>query len=308
MTKGRLLVFFKGMAMGAADIVPGVSGGTIAFITGIYELLIGSIQSVSTTGWGVLRREGWLAAWRHINGNFLVTLFAGILLSVFSLAKLISYLLQSQAVLVWSFFFGLIIASVWHVGKTVKRWHWQTITGFVAGAALAWQLSGAAPTNIEMTPITTFFAGSIAICAMILPGISGSFVLLLLGMYSNILGAVKSFEIGTLLVFASGCVFGLLSIANLLAWAFRRFHDLTLAILTGFMAGALNKVWPWKEVLSYRLNSHGEQLPLTERNVMPGVYEQISGADPVLWGAILLAVFGFCLVLLIEKMSAGSHD
>ena len=288
--------------MGAADIVPGVSGGTIAFITGIYEELITSIQSVSWRTLVTLKEQGFAAAWRSINGTFLLTLFSGILFSVFTLAKLISYLLVAYPEMLWSFFFGLVLASVWHVSQQVKRWRLISALPIIVGIAVAWSLGNASLVEVEATTLNVFLAGSLAICAMILPGISGSFILLLLGMYSFILDAVKTLDIAVLAVFAGGCVVGLLSIANILAWAFKRFHDYTLLVLTGFMIGALNKVWPWKETLSFRLNSHGEEVPLLQNNILPGQYEILTGHSSYLALAVVSLVCGVVVVLLLERL------
>jgi len=301
LSKEKALLFFKGAAMGAADIVPGVSGGTIAFITGIYEELINSIQSVSLRTLVTLKEQGFVAAWNSINGTFLLTLFSGILFSVFTLAKLISYLLVAYPEMLWSFFFGLVLASVWHVSQQVKVWRLINILPIAVGAVIAWSLGSASFAEVEATTVNVFFAGCLAICAMILPGISGSFILLLLGMYSYILDAVKSLDVAVLAVFAGGCVVGLLTIANLLAWAFKRFHDYTLLILTGFMIGALNKVWPWKETISSRLNSHGEQVPLLQNNILPGQYEILTGHSAYLGWAIASVVCGIVVVLLLEQ-------
>lgn len=293
--------------MGAADIVPGVSGGTIAFITGIYEELINSIQSVSWKTIVTLKQQGLAAAWNSINGWFLLTLFSGILFSVFTLAKLISFLLVAYPEMLWSFFFGLVLASVWHVSQQIKVWRWINILPVLVGVLIAWGASSATPAEVEATTINLFLSGCLAICAMILPGISGSFILLLLGMYSVILDAVKSLDIAVLAVFAGGCVVGLLTIANLLAWAFKRFHDYTLLVLTGFMIGALDKVWPWKETISFRLNSHGEQVPLLQSNVLPGTFETLTGQPSQLAWALLSAVCGIVIVLLLEKMGRSRH-
>jgi len=302
LSKEKVLLFFKGAAMGAADIVPGVSGGTIAFITGIYEELINSIQSVSWRTIVILKDQGFAAAWNSINGTFLLTLFSGILFSVFTLAKLISYLLVAYPEMLWSFFFGLVLASVWHVSQQVKVWRLMNALPIIVGVAVAWSLGNASLAEVEATTVNVFFAGCLAICAMILPGISGSFILLLLGMYGFILDAVKSLDVAVLAVFAAGCVAGLLTIANILAWAFKRFHDYTLLVLTGFMIGALNKVWPWKETISFRLNSHGEQVPILQNNILPEQYEILTGHSAYLGLAIVSLMCGIVVVLLLERL------
>lgn len=307
MQKFQISVFFKGMAMGAADIVPGVSGGTIAFITGIYELLIFSIQQIVPSFFKLLKNWDFAEFWNAINGNFLLALFLGILTSVFSLSKLISYLLLTYPELIWSFFFGLIVASVWHVGREIKQWTPSVFVLMTLGALVAFLITEISPGQIAATPFTLFFGGMIAICAMILPGISGSFILLLLGLYGAVLAAVKNLEILQLGIFALGCLAGLLSIANLLSWAFKHFHNATLAILTGFMIGALNKVWPWKQTLSFRVNSHGEQIPFVQANVLPNHYEMLTNHSAYLAGALVCFALGVCVLLIIDRMGTAKQ-
>lgn len=288
--------------MGAADVVPGVSGGTIAFIAGIYERLLNALRSFGPHLWPVFRASGLPGVWRHIDGTFLVVLFAGILTSVVTLAGLISHLLAVYPELIWAFFFGLILGSVWFVAVQIKQRTPSVWIAFLVGAVLAYWLTGLTPKEMEVTTYTLFFSGMIAICAMILPGISGSFILLVMGMYAPILAAVKSLHIPVLLVFACGCLVGLLSISHLLSWMLRRFHDVTLALLTGFMLGSLNKVWPWKQTLEYRLNSAGEEVPFLQANVLPSVYEALTGQSAHLAGAILCCVIGIGLILVLEKV------
>ncbi|AOY88124.1 DUF368 domain-containing protein [Marinobacter salinus] len=293
-------VFVRGMAMGAADIVPGVSGGTIAFITGIYFRLLEAINEVPVAIFRDLARRRLRAFWQAIDGTFLVCLLAGILTSIVTLASAISYVLAEHPILIWSFFFGLIVASVWHVGRQVKHYRYSLVAPLFAGAVLAWWITTLSANELEPGSAAFFGAGALAICAMILPGISGSFILVIIGMYAPVLAAIKSIDISILLLFMAGCVVGLLSIARLITWAFHHFHDVVLAVLTGFMVGALNKVWPWKEVLSWRTNSSGEQVPLNEISVTPFTFSDLTGQDPQILTAILMAVFGFCVVLLVE--------
>ena len=297
--KNALLLYAKGMAMGAADVVPGVSGGTVAFITGIYDELLGSIASVPNAVAPLLR--GRVAeAWRTANATFLLVLFAGILTSVFSLAKLITYLLEHHPIPVWSFFFGLILVSVHLVGKEIQRRSLSRLLSLCLGIGFAYWITVASPVQWGTSGISIFFAGAIAICAMILPGISGSFILVLLGLYPVILGAEPELDMAIMLTFAAGCLIGLLSFARLLGWVLHRWRDLTLALLTGLMLGSLNKVWPWKETLTWRTDSHGLRVPLLEQNLLPGTYGDLTGQDPQLMLAILLAVAGVALVLGLE--------
>ncbi|MDE5623664.1 MAG: DUF368 domain-containing protein [Alistipes sp.] len=277
--------------MGTADVVPGVSGGTIAFVSGIYEELIGSIRSVDTTALRLLGRLKFRELWRHVNGRFLLPVLLGIATAVFSLARLMTYLLASHPVAVWSFFFGLIVASALLVARQVGRWDWRSAVALLAGIAVAWWITVATPAE---TPETWWFivlSGAIAICAMILPGISGAFILLLLGKYQFILQAVGDLNIAVLLLFLAGAAAGIVSFSHLLSWLLRRWHDLTVATLMGFMIGSLNKVWPWKEVLETYIDSHGGIQPLVEANVWPEHFE---------WQAVLLCAAGFLAIYGIE--------
>lgn len=299
-----LFVALRGMGMGAADVIPGVSGGTIAFITGIYEELISSIKSVNALFFRKLFGEGIPAAWKHINGNFLLAVFGGILISIFSLARLISWLLTHHPMLVWAFFFGLILASVLHVSREVKRWNYTTIISMLIGVVIAGYITIAAPASTPDAYWFIFVSGAIAICAMILPGISGAFILLLLGKYEFILNAAKDFNVIILLIFAMGCVVGLISFANLIAWLFRKYPNSTIALLTGFMIGSLNKLWPWKEVLEYRMNSHNELVPFLERSISPFTYEQIYQTSHMLAPIILCTLAGFALIMTFDWVAA----
>lgn len=302
------LVFIKGMLMGAADIVPGVSGGTIAFITGIYERLVSSLKSVLPEVIQLLRHRRFARFWQSTNGNFLFSLFCGIVVSVLSLAKLITFLLSSYPILLWSFFFGLIVASTIIIGREVEFRRLSYALTFCVGCTSAVLLSLVAPAQIEQNALTIFGSGVLAICAMILPGISGSFILVMLGSYAFILSALQRIDLYVLLLFVSGCVVGLLSIANILSWAFAKHKQWILSLLTGFMAGALTKVWPWKEVLSYRLNRHGEQVPLMLENVSPGYYELISGQDAQLSMALICMFLSLALVLVLDKTVASNES
>lgn len=298
----HVLLYAKGIAMGAADVVPGVSGGTVAFISGIYDELLRSIASVPHAV-GLLLRGRIVAAWQTANATFLLVLLAGILTSVVSLARLITYLLEHQPIPVWSFFFGLILVSSHIVAREIQRWNWSRAVSFVLGAAFAYWITVASPMQWGNDPLSIFFAGAIAICAMILPGVSGSFILVLLGLYSFVLAAVKNLDLVVLALFASGCLIGIVSFAGVLRWLLVRWRDLTLAFLTGLMLGSLNKIWPWKETLSWRTNSHGEQVPLLQANLLPGRFAEVSGQDPQVLLAIFLAVAGVLLVLGLEWLA-----
>ena len=294
-----LILVLKGMAMGAADVVPGVSGGTIAFISGIYEELITSINGINFALLGTLRKEGFLAFWKRLNGGFLLSVVLGIGLSVASLAKLISWLLENKPVLLWSFFFGLVLASIFLVARAIGRWHAGTILMFAAGTVAAWYITSLPPTeNSEGLPFL-FMSGALAICAMILPGISGAFILVLLGSYKTVLDAVHMRDFVILGTVAVGALFGLLSFARLLKWMFSHYKNSTLALLTGFILGSLNKIWPWKKVLETRV--FGDKIvPISEENISPFRYD----GNPQLLYAILLAILGFSIIFILEKQAS----
>jgi putative membrane protein len=298
--KEYLLLTLKGMAMGAADVVPGVSGGTIALITGIYEELIFSIKSINLKALKRLFAGKPAAFWKAINGNFLLSVILGIGISIFSLAKGLTYLLHHYPILVWSFFFGLIIASTIYVARTIKTWNAGAVTAGIAGIAIAYFITMISPTEANSSWYYIFFSGMIAICAMILPGISGSFILVLLGMYPFILGAVSDLNIPVLLLFLAGAAIGIIAFSNFLSWLLNNFHNLTIALLAGFMVGSLNKIWPWKEVTQSFIDRHGEVRPLAEKNILPGSYETITGNESLLLGAIFFLIAGFVLIFIIE--------
>ena len=308
--KGKRIagLYARGLAMGAADVVPGVSGGTVAFITGIYEELIDSIKSIEPSALKVLFQQGFAAFWLRINGTFLLALMLGIATSVLTLARMITYLLETYPLQLWSFFFGLILASSWHIWQQIKAKNLQSAVALVLGAIVAFAIGELKPSEVDVQPLMVFAAGCIAICAMILPGISGSFILVLLGMYSHILEAIKSFNLELVATFAAGCGLGLLSFAHLLSWLFKRFHDTTLALLTGFLIGSLNLVWPWKQTLSFYVKDDGEKLALEQTNLLPGTYEAVVGANSHVIMCSALIVLGVILVLTLEKVGASSSE
>jgi putative membrane protein len=290
-------LFLKGIAMGAADVVPGVSGGTIAFVTGIYTELLDSIKNINLQALKTLFKDGPRAFWQSINGTFLLVLGSGILLALLSLARGIHYLLMNYPVWLWAFFFGLILASCWYIGKEIGRWGLAQLVLLALGAVIAGFISTASPTSVTPTPLIILLAGSIAICAMILPGISGSFILLLMGLYEPVLGAVRQLDIQLLGTFAVGAAIGLMAFSRLLSWLLHHYKDAMFALLTGFMAGSLLKVWPWKETLSTRLNSHGAEVPFIQSNILPD-----SGLSLLLALGLMLA--GALLVLGLERFAS----
>ena len=301
--KDYIILILKGMGMGAADVVPGVSGGTIAFITGIYEELINSIKSINLNAIKLFFTGKFEEFWKAINGTFLISVFIGIGISIFSLAKGLEYLLNHFPILVWSFFFGLIVASAIYVARTIEKWNFGTITAGIVGIVVAYFITIISPSEANTSYLFIFIAGSIAICAMILPGISGSFILVLLGMYKFILEAVGNLELAIILTFMAGAVIGIIAFSNVLSWLLKKYHNITIAILAGFMVGSLNKVWPWKEVTETFIDRHGEIKTLAEVNITPGTFEQITGNNAFIWEAVLLVIVGFALIFVIEGVS-----
>lgn len=302
--KDYLLLYFKGVSMGGADVIPGVSGGTIAFISGIYEELIKSLKSIDGTAAKLFFSFRIAEGWKHINGSFLITVLAGILTSLLSLAKLMTYLLDNHPIAIWSFFFGLILVSSPLIMRDIKRWNMVTVISFVLGVAIAYGITVLSPTETPTNLFFIFFCGALAICAMILPGISGAFVLLLIGKYEYMINALITFDLPVMLVFATGCFLGLVGFSHVLSWVLEHYRFPTLALLAGFMIGSLNKVWPWKEVVAYRLNHEGVQIPAFDKSVLPGRFLEVTGQDPQVFYAILFAAAGIFLVVSIEKIAA----
>lgn len=308
-----LLITAKGLAMGAADVVPGVSGGTIAFISGIYEELIETIHNIDLGFFKIWKNKGFLKAWKDYNLSFLVALFSGVFISILSFAKLITWLLAAYPILVWSFFFGLVVASIVYVGQQITNWRLSTIIPLLIASALSYFITIADPIGTPDSTWFLFIAGFVAIIAMILPGISGAFILLLLGAYTIVIGYITQLSegittmnsslflgaLGKLLIFGIGAILGLKMFSRVLNWMFKHHKNTTLAVLTGFMIGALNKIWPWKEVLQYRTNHEGEKIPFIERSILPSDYT----GDPQVLYAIVFAIIGFLTIFLLERIA-----
>lgn len=325
--KDYLFISLKGVAMGAADAVPGVSGGTIAFISGIYEELVTTISNVNFSLFKTLKKEGILPFWKQLNGNFLLALLTGIIISFISFMRLAKFLLEEHPVLIWSFFFGLIIASIYFVGKQIKKWSSSTIIALIAGAVIAFYITGLPSLASNTNSYFLFIAGAIAICAMILPGISGSFILVILGAYKTLSDAFHDFDIKKIALFASGAVVGLLSFSRVLKWLFKNYHNLTLALLTGFILGSLNKVWPYKKTLKVMEDTTGNIVDfetvsnfgtlgiyqksiqnfdsykmVIEQSISPSYYAEINQVNAQLPPAIGLMVVGFLTIFILEKV------
>lgn len=291
------------MAMGAADVVPGVSGGSIALITGIYEKLLDSINAIDIDALHLLRKGQIKALWGKINGSFLFALILGILTSILVFANLITFLLRNYPIPVWSFFCGLIIISALLILRDVKKWNILAVVALPLGIALAYWITGMTPGSSNNSLLIIFGSGMVAICAMILPGISGSFLLLVMGKYEHILNALVERDLPTLAMFALGCVVGILAASRAISWLLKHYPAITISLLSGFMLGSINKLWPWKKVLSYRLSSSGEQEPFMTENILPNHYFAVTGEEPYFLAAIFAFFIGIVLVIGLERMA-----
>jgi len=294
--KNIFRLFFTGFFMGIADLIPGVSGGTVAFISGIYEELLASIKKMSGEVLGLLIKLKFKEALTKAPIRFLIPLLSGIFTSIILLARLLSYLLEAYPSFVWSFFFGLVLASTWLVAKRVTRWNIGNIVAFGITTISAYILVGAVPVETPETLPMFFFSGMIAIIAMILPGISGSFILLLIGKYAQVLDAAKNLQIDILLAVITGAAIGLSVFARFLTWLFARYHNISIAILSGFMLGSVRKLWPWKETILTRINSHGEIVPLIEKNILPQSF------DVSVFFCITLIAIGIGVIFYIDQL------
>lgn len=311
--KGNIQNALKGMAMGIAEVIPGVSGGTIAFITGIYEKLLASIKAFGPDLIKIFRREGIRGVWKSINGAFLLSLLSGMAIGIVIGVFGVTHLIENYPPIVWAFFFGLIIGSAIYVGRQVDRWNLYNVLLLVAGALFAYGLTILTPSEGSTNLLFVFICGMLAISALILPGISGSFILLILGMYTYIVSETLKAVLETfaldkvivMIVFALGCISGLMTISRLLSWTFKYFRTPTLAVLTGFMIGSLNKIWPWRDPVEWLRDTSGNIIMadgfpkkiLAEKNVLPADFD---GTPYTLW-VIIFAIIGFALVFLLEK-------
>ncbi len=295
-------IWVKGILMGMADLIPGVSGGTVALITGIYEKLIFSIGAIGKNSLTCLWKGRIACFWNRINGNFLLSLGAGILTSVLLFSKLITFLLQHFPIPLWSFFSGLILASIIFILKESGKIRLSSIPFFIIGAASAYWVTSLAPEHHSPSRLFIFLSGAIASTAMILPGISGSYILVILGMYAYILNAVNQRRFAVLLIFSSGVVGGLLLFSRFLKWLFAHHPHITLFTLAGFMAGSLNKVWPWKKILK-TATVNGKEMVLESLNIAPWHYED----NPQFLWAVTMFLTGMLLVFVLEKTTENEE-
>jgi len=327
--KDYFIIALKGIAMGAADAVPGVSGGTIAFISGIYEELITSISNVNLDLFKTLQKHGITAFWKQANGKFILALLSGIIISFVSFMRLAQYLIEQHPILIWSFFFGLIVVSIYFVGKQIAKWNAGTIVGLIIGAVTAYYITSLPLLAANNNPWFLFVAGAIAICAMILPGVSGSFILLILGAYTELSNALNDFDFKKIAIFAVGAIVGLLSFSRLLKWLFRNYRNTTLALLTGFILGSLNKMWPWKQTIFVMHEDSGKIVPfknisdlgtlsvfekttnnfhsyktVLEESISPFIYSKINLTNHQIVLALGLMILGFLTIFILEKIGS----
>ncbi|MFT4752142.1 MAG: putative membrane protein [Neolewinella sp.] len=305
-------IILKGMAMGVAEAIPGVSGGTIAFITGIYARLLEAIGGIlGPKVIGTLRKDGMASAWKAADGSFILQLGLGMVIGLGIAVFSITELLEMYPPVVWAFFFGLIIASAVYIGKQITEWNFITVGLLLLGTAFAFWLTTINPLAGSDSPILVFLAGAIAITALILPGISGSFILLLLGMYTVVLGSVKDMAGGdtdaltTVAFFGLGCLVGLALFSRIITYTFKTFPNQTLALLTGFMLGSLRTLWPWQNVLSTRINSAGEAVPLLQTPVLPSAYE---GDSTFLIGVVIAFLAGLAIVYFMDRFGPAAEE
>lgn len=294
-------IYLRGILMGAADIVPGISGGTVAFITGIYERLINSLRSFDLTLWSVWKKSGLKGVYKAVDATFLITLIAGILSSVLLLSHLISWLLASYPLHLNGLFFGLVVGSAVIISREMGSWTLHQLFFMFLGTLLASFISLVLPSIGSITPLTFFIAGMIAICAMILPGISGSFLLLTLGLYGPLVEAVKAFNLVFIAAFAVGAGSGLLAFSHLLGWLFDHFKAATFAVLFGFVIASLKYIWPWQFLTSYKINEQGKMLPLDTQVLLPWKYSQITELPSHQLSVLILMLLGLLAVIYLAS-------
>ena len=301
--KAWLLVFIKGMMMGAVELVPGVSAGTLALITGVLPRLLVALKSVNLNAIRLLKNDGLAACWQYIDGTFLAVLALGLVSGVALLIQVITFALSAFPIFIWSFFFGLILASAFWIATQIANWkRVDVFIIFGIGAGFAYYITVASPLYIQLTPVNTFFAGMLAICAMILPGLSGSFILLLIGLYAPIIQALKALNLEVIGAFMAGASIGILAFSHVLSYLFNRFPAQVYALLTGIMLGSLNSIWPWQEVTKYHVNRHGDQVPMLTNSISPQHFELINNVSAEIFGAIICALLGFVSIFLLSRL------
>jgi Predicted membrane protein len=302
--KDYVLITLKGLAMGAVEVVPGVSSGTIALITGIYEELLLTIKNFPIAVKDLLKNKFDLKLfWKNMNGNFLLALFLGMGVGVLSLAKLTKHMLEQYPVPMWAFFFGLVLASVWFVLREVKKWKSAYFSLFAVGVIIGFLITTLSSAETPESLWFIFLSGAIAICAMMLPGISGSFILLILGKYQYLLTALTEGNIPVILTFISGALIGIILFSHFLSWLLKSYHAITIFFLGGVMFGSLNKIWPWKKVVETAVKPSGEVVPIVEQNILPTTYTELTGEPSQVLYAIIMFIVGFSIIFIIDNIA-----
>jgi len=294
--KFKIDLYLKGVFMGIAEIIPGVSGGTIAFITGIYEELINSIKSVDGNSIKLLLSLKFSLFWKQINGTFLLTLLMGMLTSILALSRVIVFLIDQHPFKIWGFFFGLIIASSIVIFYQVKTLNSKVVVSTLIGLMVSSYIALEAPSSTPNSNLFIFISGAIAISAMILPGISGSFILVFLSKYEFILSSLNNFDVAVISIFIGGCVVGLVTFSRVFSYLFKKYNDVVISVLIGFLLGSLFKIWPFYKVLEYNASNE----PVYTNPVLPS-----QGQESELIYFIVFSIIGFTSMWLLEKKYIG---
>ncbi len=293
-----IILILKGIGIGAANVIPGVSGGTIALLTGIYERLINSIKSFNLHSLKLLLQGKFKEFCKVTDFYFLLSIIIGLIISTISLSKILIYLLDKHPIATWSFFFGLVLISCFYIIIEIKKWNISTIISTLIGVSIAVYVCLASPSETPETWWFIMICGAIAICAMILPGISGSFILVLLVKYEYIMKAIGDLNISILTLFIIGAVIGIVAFSHILSWLLKKYYKQTMALLTGFMIGSLLKIWPWQIILE------GSGDKAISHPILPHVYQNIRGLEPQIGTAILFAILGIAIVVVLESKAS----
>ncbi len=298
--KVYIAICLKGIAMGAANVVPGVSGGTIALITGIFERLINAIKSFNLIALKLLFKGEFAEFAEHIDLKFLISLFLGIGIAIISLAHLFKFLFAKYPIYIWSFFFGLVLASIYFVGKTVKQWNISSIITFVIGTAIAVTVSVLTPASENSSLLYLFVCGIVAVCSMIIPGLSGSFVLILMGNYQLVMiNAINELNLSVLLPVGLGAVIGLVGFSHFLSWLLKKYHNQTIAMLTGFILGSLGILWPWKTAITETFGNKVKTI---------GYNWYLPSMTTELYIAIFFILLGIAIIWITEYLGEKSNQ
>jgi putative membrane protein len=299
-----MFLYAKSLCIGAVEVLHGVSGGSMALILGIYHELVFSISEIDRKALAYLRKYQWKLCWKKINGNFLLTVTTGIIMGWFSLLWLIGYLHRYFFIPVNAFFFGLIFISTLLILRKIKVWNLRIVLAFFAGVALSYTFTVLTPLSLPDNLFTAMLAGIISVCSLFIPGVSGAFILLLLGKYQYIVASFIELNAAVIAFFFTGCIIGLAVLSRIIRWMLAHYQSVTVALLAGLTIGALNKLWPWRNVIEYASNGMGDRIPASDKSVLPWDYVTVTGKDPQVLQAILMVALGVFIVVIIEKVVA----